>query len=589
MPIRVIEPPPTSTGRIRIIEPAPASKPRRSMVDNVTGYVTGVMANVNRGTGLLDEAAAKVDSMVTLGGDFLSGRRRLDPKNLRGSLKAAEREAFDASMAKQRGVEDSFREAYPKTAAFAQGFGNALPVFIPAGETTNAFAQAPRAMNMVRGAVTAGLTSAGYAAVDRGTPQERLKAASDASWNPVTLTLGAAGGALAPAARRAPKPLSQPRADAATLADIGVTTTIPQRMGRGIKATEDLVSRAPIIGITKAGLQDRQLEQLNRGVALKALQPVGLGIPKEIKPGFEMVEYVDGKLGGVYDKAAALAPRVDVGAGLTQDMARIAGRRVDLAESEARLFDSAIQDRMTRLENGVPSGKMVKEIQSELGGLQAEAARKGQTTLSSMFGDARKALMDAIGRSSPQAGALIKRADKGWAVYSVMNDAAAAASNRGGIWLPGQLNTQSRASAKAIGSNMAGKGKGTLQDIATAASRLLPDSYGNPGTANALGWGALGTQYLYDPAGAAVTATALTAAATPYFLMGRKIIEQLPENASRSQLQAASQELARLAAKDPAVTALRSRVAARLSAAAGVAGAQAYAPNAFARPAPPAR
>lgn len=542
---------------------------RRSMVDHVTGF----MANANRGLGIGDELAAAGKTAR----DVVTGRAPVQEVG----------NAFARNMREQRQIEDSYRADHPNIAALGQGTGMAVQSLAPMGQTANAFAQAPRALNMARGAVTAGAAAAGAALVDRGTGAERLKAASDAARNPLVLGLGAAGGALAPAARRAPKSVSQPKTDAAILADIGVTTTIPQRMGRGIKATEDLVARAPIIGITKAGLQDRQLEQLNRGIGLRALQPVGLGIPKEIKPGFEMVEYVDDKLGGVYEKAAALAPRVDVGAGLTQDMARIAGRKVDLADSEARLFDSAIQDRMNRLSNGVPSGKMVKEIQSELGVLQAEAARKGQTTLSSMFGDARKALMDAIGRSSPQAGALIKRADKGWAIYSVMNDAAAAASNRGGVFLPGQLNTQARASAKAFGSNMAGKGKGTLQDIATAASRLLPDSYGNPGTANAVGLGALGMHTVANPVSGVATAAGLTAAATPYFLMGRKIIEQLPENASQSQLQAAARELARLATKDPAVSALRSRVAARLSVGAGVAGAQASGPNAFAQPSNP--
>lgn len=546
------------------------------------GEVAGFMANVNRGLGVGDEMAAGFKTA----GDVVTGKvRGRNPMELGSELASS----FKGNMAQQRQVEDGYAADRPNAAAFGRGTGMGAQALVPAGQTVNAFAQAPRALNMARGAVTAGVTAGASAFADRGTGAERLKASSAAATNPLTLTLGAAGGALAPASRGAPRKPSQSQADAQVLKEIGVTTTIPQRMGRGVKATEDLFGRAPIIGIAKAGLQDRQLEQLNRGVALKALQPVGLKIPKTVKPGFEMVEYVDDALGATYDKAAALAPRVDVGAGLTQDMARIAGRRVDLAESEARLFDSAIQDRMTRLSQGVPSGKMVKDIQSELGTLQAEAARKGQTTLSSMFGETRKALMDAIGRSSPEAGVLIKKADKGWQVYSVMNDAAAAASNRGGIFLPGQLNSQARSSAKAMGSNMAGKGKGTLQEIATSASRLLPDSYGNPGTANAVGLGALGMHTIADPASGLAYGAGLTAAATPYFLMGRKVIEQLPDNATQAQLQAAAAQLASLATKDPAVAALRRQVAARLSvSAAGVGGGGAQAGrNAFAAPANP--
>ena len=561
MPIRVIEPPPTATGRIRIIEPAPASKPRRSMVDNVTGF----MANVNRGLGIGDELVAAGKTA----GDVVTGRA---PISEVGNV-------FARNMGDQRQIEDGYRAEHPNLAALGQGTGGAVQAALPLGPAANAFAAAPRWINMTRGATTAGVVAAANAFADRGTGAERLNAASDASRNLLILGTGALGGAFAPVKGKAPRAPTQAQQDAATLADIGVTTTIPQRMGRGVKATEDLASRAPIIGIAKAGLQDRQLEQLNRGVALKALQPVGMTIPKEIKPGFEMVQYVDDALSGVYDKAAKLTPRVQVDDALRTDLASIADRRVDLSDDEAALFTRAMDSRLNRLSSGEASGEMVKTIHSELGDLQAEAARKGSSSLSSMFGDSRRALMGVIGRTNPRAGGMIARADKGWQVYSVLNDAAAAASNRGGVFLPGQLNTQSRASAKAIGSNMAGKGRGTLQDIATAASRVLPDSYGNPGTANALALGALGTQALYNPPAAAATATALTAAATPYFLMGRKIIEELPDTASRAQLQAAATALAELSAKDPAVAALRREVAARLSVGAGVAGARASAPT----------
>ncbi len=549
---------------------------------NAFGEIAGFMANVNRGLGIGDELAAAGKTA----GDVLTGKvRGRNPMELGGELASS----FRGNMAHQRQVEDSYAADRPNAAAFGRGTGMGVQALVPAGQTVNAFTQAPRALNMVRGAVTAGVTAAGSALADRGTGAERLKAASSAATDPLTLTLGAAGGALAPAARRAPRPLSQSQQDAANLADIGVSTTIPQRMGRAAKSAEDLGKRFPILGQAMVGAQDRQLEQLNRGVALMALQPVGLGIPKAVKPGFEMVEYVDDALGGIYDKAAKMTPRVQVDDALRNDLAEVAARRVDLSDDEAALFTRVMDDRLNRLSSGEASGEMVKKLHGELGGLQAEAARKGNSTLAAMFGDARRALMGTIERANPQAGMLIKKADKGWQVYSVMNDAAAAASARGGVFLPGQLNTQARSSAKALGSNMAGKGKGTLQEIATSAARLLPDSYGNPGTANATLAGAGLTGAVLNPGKTLVAATALTGAATPYFLMGRKVIEQLPENATQAELQRAAQQLAELATKDPAVAALRRQVAARLSvSAAGVAGGGTQAGrNAFATPANP--
>ena len=66
------------------------------------------------------------------------------------------------------------------------------------------------------------------------------------------------------------------------------------------------------------------------------------------------------------------------------------------------------------------------------------------------------------------------------------------------------------------------------------------------------------------------TAAGLTAASTPYFMMGRRVLEQLPDNAPRAQLEQAAAQLAELASKDPAVVQLQRALAERLSMAAGV-------------------
>lgn len=527
---------------------------KRSVAENVTGF----MANVNRGLGIGDELAAGAQTAVNV----FAGRTPITEVGA----------DFRRSMAQQRQVEDQFAAERPRTAALARGTGMAATAAVPVGNTANLFAQGSRAVNAARGATVAGLEGAAYAAADRGTAGERLAAASRTARDPLTLALGAGAGSLA-TARRAPRPKPQARSNAQILAERGISTTPAQRAGSTVKAVEDLGKRAPILGPAMSGYQNRQIEQLNRAVGLEALKPVGKGIPKSVKPGFEMVQYVDDQLGDVYNQAAKMAPVVRLDDQLISDAQAIGARRADLAESEARLFDSIVGDRLQRLNSGEASGEMVKKIHSELGGLQAEAAKRGQDTLASMLGETRRAIMGLVERANPEAGALIRKADEGWRIYSMMNDAAAQASGRGGVFLPGQFNTQVRRAGKAIGSNMAGKGQGPLQELSTAAMEMIPDSYGNPGTANALGLGAGGVGLLTDPATTLTAGTALTAAATPYFLAGRRVLEALPDTATRQQLLEAERQLAELAAKDPAVAALRRQVAARLSRAAGVAGA----------------
>lgn len=86
MPIRVIEPPPTATGRIRIIEPAPASKPQRSPVSVVRdvgkSFASGLyetLANANPMNAFVTGPVVDaVYNAANLGGqalDLMSGKR----------------------------------------------------------------------------------------------------------------------------------------------------------------------------------------------------------------------------------------------------------------------------------------------------------------------------------------------------------------------------------------------------------------------------------------------------------------------------------------------------------------------------------
>jgi hypothetical protein len=445
----------------RVLKIAPAAR---------DDYERGRAAGAGHVAGWDQTFAANVPFMD----EFKAGSQALiDTAQGKGSF----RENWAGQRAYQKGARESYQEQHPIAAnsAKAAGYGvQAAPAFLSGGATVapNVFAQsaktgllgaAERAAPVVgRNALAGGAYTAGNVFADEGSLGERVTNAGHsvlpgmALGAAVPLVVGAPGAAV-----RGGRNIFAPKAGSpgATLADIGVSTTPLQRGGKGAKGLEDLGRRAPILGQAMAGYQERQLGQLNRGIGLKALQRVGGSIPKEIKPGFEMVDYVDGELGKVYQQAAKMVPRVALDEPLVADAARIGARRVDLSESEARQWDSIVADRLTRLKSGEASGETIKDIHSELGGLQREQARKGNDTMASMLGALRQAMMGTVARANPEAAKLIAKADEGWRIYSMMNDAAAAASNRGGVFLPGQLNTQVRRAGNAMGSNMTGKGK----------------------------------------------------------------------------------------------------------------------------------
>jgi hypothetical protein len=188
---------------------------QKAQSNSLAGQVTGFMANVNRGLGIGDELAAGAKTV----GNLFAGKLSTGPQVVNGQIQAngqgfdqALVSDFKANLAHQRGLEANYQQDHPHMAALGRGTGMAATVAVPAGNTANVFAQGSRIGNAVRGATQAGLTAAGYAAADAGSPGERLQAAADAAnpvKNPFTFALGAAGGALATPSAPKAQPLSR--------------------------------------------------------------------------------------------------------------------------------------------------------------------------------------------------------------------------------------------------------------------------------------------------------------------------------------------------------------------------------------------
>jgi hypothetical protein len=556
-------------GNLRQKENASGGNPiRKRQVERVgkaEREATGSLANLNRGLLIGDEGSALMGTL----GNVLAGKVRPTTDNPLSVFNGLAN-SYGNELGKQRAYEDDFDKRRPWAGAVAQTTGMVPTLFVPGGAPAQATTRTGAVINTAGNAAL----QAGVAGVaDRGTWRERTGQGA------VNAAIGGVGGAIVgnALAPRAPKPAS-----AATpqtiLRDAGVSLTPGQRMGGIAKNTEDLAMRAPILGPAIAGARNRGVESLNRSVALQAVAPIGKGIPKSVKPGYDTVRYVDDALSNAYDDAFDMVSGVRLDTQLRDDLAQIATRRVDLPESMGGTFERIINDRLQRLAKPDLTGRDIKHISSEMGNLAAEYRAKGENTMADMLGDVRQSLGGLVARNSPEAGALIAKADEGWGIYKMLNSAAGKADARGGVYTPGQLTTAVRSGARRQGVNMAGKGEGRLQDLSSAAQQVMPDGFGNPGTANALGVGALGVGVITEPTTAITAATGLGAAATPYFLMGRKILEELPINASADDLARAQQELARLASRDPKIIGLQRELASRVARTAGATAAQSNQP-----------
>lgn len=558
---------------VKAVTPARA-KAKRSVTQEVTGF----MANVNRGLGIGDELAAGAQTV----GNVFSGKTPIaDAPN-----------DFRRSMAKQRQIEDSFAADRPKTAALAKGTGMAATALVPAGQTGNVFATGARGLNLAtatnaaRGASAAGVQAAAYAAADRGSASERLRSASRAARDPITLGLGAAGGILA-TPKGAKKP---PKVDpnVALLSEEGVQLTPGQMRGGIAKRAEDAGTSMPILGDAITDRRNEGVETFVKATVNRALKPVGEALPDNIPAGTEAVKYAGDLLSKGYDEAIpGVIVRADPG---FADDARTAlanvGTMTPKGQAElSRILDQRITSRVPQ--NGAMDGMTYKQIQSELdyevGRYQGSKDPDHQAIGQALAG-IQGAMEKAARRQDPKFAARIDALDRGWAELGRIETAASKSEDLSGIFTPKQYAQAIRMNDTRVRRRGVARGEALSQDLAQAGVKVLPSKIGDSGTTTRAAWGMVasapgavlgavtggGVGALAGIGGTAAGLGAASRAYTPQAVAAANaaLNERLPGSARQEALR----QLAEMAASDPRLAKLRNEVAAKLSRAAGVAG-----------------
>ena len=493
---------------------------------NIDGAVRGAADTLS--FGYADEIAAAGDAAIGRGQGDSFGDRFRSNRNVQTAIDQADSRAIPAA-----------RFGGQFAGAFAAPGAGAAGRFV---------ANAPNVAGAaLRGAGVGGLFGAAYGSGNA--TDDRLGGAAAGG-----LAGAATGGALSgvtrgvgAAARGLFGGSQARRSDADILAASGVFTTPGARAGGLGKSLEDLSMRAPIMGSAVRGARDRSVESLNRAVGNRALSNIGEGLPATTSAGAESVDYVARQLGQQFDRAADMVPSVAPDEPFFQNLARISQGMTDLPESSGRQFQSILQDRLSRL-SGPVTGKQLRQIESEIGDLSSSVEDQ---QLSRMLAGVRDELQDLLGRTNPEAGQILQRARAGYREFATMRQASQAAG--GNVFTPSQLLTAVRSTDQTVGNGATARGRAPLQDLARAAKNVIPDGYGNPGTADALGYGSLAALGVTNPPAAAMAAGGLAGAATPYWMMGREIVESLPANPSPQQTEEALSRLGALAQNDPSI------------------------------------
>lgn len=238
--------------------PGQGAPKQDALASDPSSQVSGFMANLNRGLGVGDEAAAAAGVVR----DLATGYARFGtdkPGNVFSNNLGMLRDTYNLEMAKQRGNEDGFNAEHPHLAALARGTGMAAPLLFSGGAAAPELA-AGRIGAIAKGATAGGAAAYGYGLTDRGTALERIEAANKAILP--GMALGGVFGAFAPVVKTVPE-------NAPSLADhaaIGVDPMAAVNGSPDLQRIGQILKGIPLAGAPLVKAADRTAGQLDAGV-----------------------------------------------------------------------------------------------------------------------------------------------------------------------------------------------------------------------------------------------------------------------------------------------------------------------------------
>lgn len=305
-----------------------------------------------------------------------------------------------------------------------------------------------------------------------------------------------AGGALsglAGAAKRVISPNASTDAQLQMLKREGVNPTLGQSLGGRWNEFEEKLQAAPLLGDMIRNARMSARDDFNNVAINRATAPIGVKVQGS---GQDAVREAGDAVSAAYDRAASQVQAVPLDATFQQQMSQLNSMTRNMVPGMRDKFDSTVNDLVTGRTGpqGSILGSVYKDVDSELGQI---ASRYGKSQMASEgeLGDAvgqlQNLLRQQMARSNPQVAPQIRAADEGWANLVRVENAAARAKNKGGVFTPGQLNMAISATDDSVRKRGVARGTSLMNDLGQAAQNKLGDQVPDSGTATRIAANAL--------------------------------------------------------------------------------------------------
>ena len=343
-------------------------------------------------------------------------------------------------------------------------------------------------------------------------------------------------------------------ADVKRLMDLGMTKFTPGQLlsdvnvlgvpvGKGIQTAEKSATSVPFLGdIIGNGLRT-SFKDFNKAMANKALEPLGIKVPKNIAEGEATNTFIQQQIDDAYtlarNNAMFKSNAIDNhGRDVAKRLEDLADQIKPVAGSLAREFNSKIKSDLLEPLRGpfkIVSGDTFRQLEEQLGALATDGYAKN-ATLGGAYEKMLKALRQELANQNPNVADYLKKTHEVFKNSKVISTASGRRPNIEGIFNPEQFSSAVKASA---GAKQTSQGMGRFMDEAKAATNVLGNSVPNSGTAGRamIGAGLLGGATVAPMIGP-LAAKSLVAGAA-YSPLGMKVLTNMatkrPEIVKRLQ------------------------------------------------------
>lgn len=273
------------------------------------------------------------------------------------------------------------------------------------------------------------------------------------------------------------------------LADEGIVMTPGQRGGRIAKGYEEgLLGSIPFVKAIPQAAKARGVEQLNVAAYNRALAPIGQKLPMNTKPGAEAVAALGDTIYGAYD--AATAPlNLALDAAIDTAATRLKSNATASVGPQAAQLQAIIDDTLMPLRTaGSISGDSVRGMLGDLRGKASKfvgSSSANERNLGEELWKLHDAVEAGLLRQNP-ADALkaFKDARSSVNLYKRVENAAAAAQRTRGesIFTPTQLQQAVTRKGYGTTAKKVSRNEAAMQDLSSAAKKVLPDTLPNSGS-----------------------------------------------------------------------------------------------------------